>query len=53
MRTYVWLEDWDYVVILEKRKHRIGKIAFLITAFHVEGKSRRINLERKYLKKEA
>jgi len=53
MRTYVWLEDWDYVVILEKRKHRIGKIAFLITAFHVDGKSRRINLERKYLKKEA
>jgi len=53
MRTYVWLEDWDYVVILEKREHRIGKIAFLITAFHVDGKSRRKNLERKYLKKEA
>ena len=31
----------------------IGKIAFLITAFHVDGKSRRKNLERKYLKKEA
>jgi hypothetical protein len=52
IRTYVWLESWDYVVILEKQKRRIGKIAFLITAFHVDGKSRLKNLERKYLNKE-
>lgn len=45
MRTYVWLKDLDYVVVVEKRmlKERIvgervlpaREIAFLITAYHV------------------
>lgn len=48
VRTYVWLEDWDYVIVLEKRKHRIGEIVFLITAFFVDGESSRRNLRRKY-----
>ena len=47
-RTYVWLEHWDYVIVLEKRKQRIGEIAFLITAFFVDGDSSRRNLRRKY-----
>ena len=47
-RTYVWLEHWNYVIILEKRKHRIGEIAFLITAFFVDGDSSRRSLRRKY-----
>ena len=48
MRTYLWLEDWDYVVVLEKRRQRRGEIAFLITAYHVSGASTRRNLQRKY-----
>jgi hypothetical protein len=49
MRTYVWLENWDYVVVLEKRKLRGGRAsAFLITAFHVGGNSTRRTLQRKY-----
>ncbi len=52
LRTYVWLEDWDYVIILEKREHRKGQIFFLITAFYVDGDSRRRNLQSKFSKRE-
>ena len=48
IRTYLWLEDLDYVVILEKRKIKKGKIAFLITAFHLDRRSRRNAMRRKY-----
>jgi hypothetical protein len=48
VRTYVWLKDWDYVIILEKRPQRIGETAFIITAYHVDGDSTRKNLRRKY-----
>lgn len=51
LRTYVWLHRWDYVVILEKRQQRIGEVAFLITAFYVDGESKRRNLEKKYEKR--
>lgn len=53
LRTYVWLEDWDYVIILEKRQQRTGEVAFLITAFHVDGDARRKNLRGKYEKRAA
>ncbi len=53
LRTYIWLEEWDYVVILEKRQQRIGEIAFLVTAFYVDGDSRRRNLRTKYEKRVA
>lgn len=49
IRTYLWLENWDYVVVLEKRQLRGGRnIAFLITAYYVEGESTRRSLRRKY-----
>lgn len=48
IRTYLWLNLWDYVVILEKRPGRSGEIAFLITAYYIEGASTRRNLQRKY-----
>ena len=48
VRTYIWLESWDYVIILERRQTRKGGIAFLLTAFHVDGPSRRRNLLRRY-----
>lgn len=49
IRTYVWLEPCDYVVILERKKMRqVGSVAFLVTAFHVDGKQKREDLERKY-----
>jgi hypothetical protein len=52
IRTYIWLHDWDYVIILEKRKHRKGPIAFLVTAFYVEGDSNRRSLSGKFQKRE-
>jgi len=49
IRMYLWLENWDYVIVLEKRQLRGGRnIAFLITAFYIEGEWTRRNLRRKY-----
>jgi len=55
---YVWLEDYDYAVVLQKRilprkvVNGIDKpartIAFLKTAYHVDGESRRRYFRRKY-----
>lgn len=52
LRTYLWLEDWDYVIVLEKRSQRKGEIAFLVTAYHVDGDSVRRSLRTKYSKRE-
>ena len=46
IRTYLWLEKMDYVVVLEKRKNK--KKVFLITAYYVEGKATRGSLMKKY-----
>lgn len=43
IRTYLWLREHDYVVILSDAPHSV----FLVTAFYVEGNYRR-SLERKY-----
>ncbi|MFH1085895.1 MAG: hypothetical protein V1772_09065 [Chloroflexota bacterium] len=51
VRTYVWLENWDYVIVLEKQKKRVGEVAYLVTAFHVAGESRRRNLRGRYDKR--
>lgn len=53
LRMYVWLHRLDYVVILEKKQQRIGEVAFLITAFYVDGDSKKRNLQRKYEKRSA
>ena len=52
IRTYIWLERWDYVVVLEKRSRNRGPIAFLVTAYHVDGESTRRRLRRKYENRE-
>jgi len=44
IKVYIWLEAFDYVVILQKKE----KIYFLITAYHVDGDSNRRLLTRKY-----
>lgn len=45
---YVWLEHQDYFAVLEERHERIGTVAFLITAYHVDGESVRHSLRRKW-----
>ncbi len=50
-RTYVWLEHQDYVIVLEKRHQRVGEVAFLITAFHVDGPGQRASLQKKLMKR--
>jgi hypothetical protein len=52
IRTYLWLEQFDYVIILEIRSQRRGEVAFLFTAFHVDGASTRKKLQNKYANRE-
>jgi len=49
IRTYLWLQDSDYLVVLEKKTKRGTDVAyFLVTAFHLDGESRRRATRRKY-----
>jgi len=60
-KTYIWLEELDYVVLLEIKTLQAQKkgtevlpprkIAFLITAYHVDGQSKRRSLRKKYEKR--
>jgi len=52
IRRYLWLEAYDYVVVLERRKIGGNFVNFLISAHHVDGESRRRSLKRKYEKRE-
>jgi hypothetical protein len=52
IRTYLWLENFDYLIVLEIRAQRRGEVAFLFTAFHVDGASYRRSLQSKYEKRE-
>ncbi len=47
LRTYVWLQTLDYCIVLEPRDLGTERVAFIITAYHVDGASRRRNLKRK------
>lgn len=49
IRTYLWLEEHDYVVVIEEREKR--RQAFLNTAYHVDGPSMRRSLQKKYEKR--
>jgi hypothetical protein len=46
IRTYIWLEDYSYVLILERKKH----VFYWVTAFYVNDK-KRIELQNKYKKR--
>ncbi|MFC2170505.1 hypothetical protein ACFLQJ_00840 [Calditrichota bacterium] len=46
-RTYVWLENFNYVIVLEKRNVGTKDIYFLITAYYVSYSSSRRKLNKK------
>lgn len=49
IRTYLWVHEADYVVILEKREKNGRVNAYsLVTAFVLDGPSRRKDIQRKY-----
>lgn len=48
LRTYVWLERWSYVVILEAVSTRAGEAMRLVTAYHVDGASTERAFRRKF-----
>lgn len=51
VNTYVWLSDWDYLILLRKRPQRRGDVYFLKTAYHVDGPATKTKLHRKYEKR--
>ncbi len=53
LTLYLWLEAGDYVIVLRERTVRnVGRVYFLITAYHVNGDQTRKKLQRRYEKKE-
>lgn len=50
INTYIWLEQFDYVIILQKKKMRKGDVYFLVSAHYLSGESRKRNLRNKLLK---
>lgn len=53
VRTYLWLKNFDYVIILEKNPMRSGGMLFrLITAFYTGHGSKKKDLESRFAKRE-
>ena len=50
IRIYLWLENYDYVVILERNRGRRKHLLILITAFYVEEYKKK-DLQRRYEKR--
>jgi hypothetical protein len=48
VRTYLWLKDFDYLVILERQAKSRGDVFLLITTFLVDAPGKKSNLESKY-----
>jgi len=44
LRTYIWLEEYNYVLILQRKKH----VFYWVTAFYVDSWKKKENLRRKY-----
>ena len=51
LRTYVWLKDWDYVVILERQSKDRGDVFMLITSFQLDHEGKRHDLESRYARR--
>ena len=45
IKTYVWLEDFDYVIVLKRMPDSSRR---LITSFHVDFANKKRDLARKY-----
>lgn len=48
VRTYIWLKDHDYVVILERRQKNKGDVFILVTSFLVDFEGKRRDLQSRY-----
>jgi len=48
VRTYLWIQDFDFLVILEKQATGKGDIFMLITTFLVDVPGKRVDLEGRY-----
>jgi len=51
VRTYLWLRNWHYAVILEEMGKKKGNIFMLITTFLVDAPGKRADLESRYARR--
>jgi hypothetical protein len=47
VRRYIWLEEYDYVVILQRKRN----VYFWVTAYYVDSKGGGVDLNRRYKKR--
>ena len=56
IKTYIWFEEQDYVIILQKREisyyGNLLDVYYVVTAYHIDGASQRRSFERKYHSRE-
>ena len=48
IRTYLWLKNHDYVVILERQPKDKGDVFMLITSFYLDHEAKRRDLQSRY-----
>ncbi|MDN5881406.1 MAG: hypothetical protein L0H75_06525 [Nitrosospira sp.] len=48
VRSYIWLKEQDYVVVLERQRKTRGDIFLLITSFHITYEAKRRDLQKRY-----
>lgn len=47
-RIYLWLEEQDYVIVLDEDVMQMVKSTFIVTAFYVDGKATQRDLRKRY-----
>jgi len=48
IRTYLWLEEYDYAIVMERWRRKKGDIYFLVTGHYVDGDWKRKQLLKKF-----
>lgn len=48
INTYIWLENFDYLVVLTRKNIHNRPVYFLVTVYHVDGPSTKRKLYKKY-----
>lgn len=51
INTYVWLKNYDYIIILRKQKRSRGDVMMIMSAYHLDGDSSRRRIHQKWLRR--
>lgn len=48
VRSYIWIKEFDFAVILERQTKRFGDVYLLITSFYIDHEGKRRDLQGRY-----